>query len=67
RAEDAALLSRDEDAAWILRIMAAVTLVDVGALDLSVQRVRIQRRADTSQPACMNREIVFSVASSGNR
>ena len=35
RAEDAALLSRDEDAAWILRIVAAVTLVDVGALDLA--------------------------------
>ena len=35
RARDAALLSRDEDAAWILRIMAAVTLVDVGALDLA--------------------------------
>ena len=34
-AEDAALLSRDEDAAWILRIVAAVTLVDIGALDLA--------------------------------
>ena len=34
-AEDATLLSRDEDAAWILRIVAAVTLVDVSALDLA--------------------------------
>ena len=34
-AEDASLLSRDEDAAWILRIVAAVTLVDIVALDLA--------------------------------
>ena len=34
-AEDPALLSRDEDATWILRIVPAVTLVDVGALDLA--------------------------------
>ena len=34
-AEDAALLARDEDAARILRIVAAVSLVDVGALDLA--------------------------------
>jgi hypothetical protein len=34
-AEDAALLSRDEDAAWILRIVSAVTLVNITALDLA--------------------------------
>ena len=33
-AEDASLLSRDEDAAWILRFVSAVPLVDIGALDL---------------------------------
>ena len=32
-AEDAAPLSRDEDAARILRIVAAVSFVDIGALD----------------------------------
>ena len=34
-AEDAALLSRDEDAAWTLRIVTTVTLVNIGALDLA--------------------------------
>ena len=34
-AEDAALLSGDEDAARIGRIVAAVSFVDVGALDLA--------------------------------
>jgi hypothetical protein len=34
-AEHAALLSRDEDSAWILRIVSAVPLVDIGALDLA--------------------------------
>lgn len=34
-AEDAALLSRDEDAARVLRVMPAVTLVDIAALDLA--------------------------------
>jgi hypothetical protein len=28
--EDAALLARDEDAAWILRVMAPVSLIDIG-------------------------------------
>ena len=28
-------MSRDEETAWILRIVAAVTLVDIGALDLA--------------------------------
>ena len=32
-AEDAALLAGDEDAAPVLRVMAAVSLVDIGALD----------------------------------
>ena len=31
--EDAALLAGDEDAAWILRVMATVSLVDIGPLD----------------------------------
>lgn len=35
-AEHAALLSRDEDSAWILRIVSAVPLVDIGALDLAL-------------------------------
>ena len=34
-AEDAALLARDEDATWIVRIVAAISFVDVGALDLT--------------------------------
>ena len=34
-AEDAALLSRDEDAARVLGVMTAVTLVDIAALDLA--------------------------------
>ena len=34
-AEDAALLSRDEDAAWIVRIVAALLFVDIGTLDLA--------------------------------
>ncbi len=34
-AEDAALLARDEDAARIGGIVAAVSLVDIGALDLA--------------------------------
>jgi hypothetical protein len=34
-AEDAALLSRDEDAAWIWRIVPAIALVDIAALDLA--------------------------------
>ena len=33
-AEDAALLARDEDAARVLGVVAAVSLVDIGALDL---------------------------------
>src|SRR4051794_21576473 len=32
-AEDAALLAGDEDATWILSIVAAVSLVDIGPLD----------------------------------
>ncbi|MFK4495890.1 hypothetical protein ABIF86_000181 [Bradyrhizobium japonicum] len=32
-AEDAALLAGDEDAAGILRVVAAVALVDIGPLD----------------------------------
>ena len=31
--EDAALLAGDEDAPWVLRIVAAVSLVDIGPLD----------------------------------
>src|ERR1700719_2179919 len=31
--EDAALLAGDEDAPWILRVVAAVSLVDIGPLD----------------------------------
>lgn len=34
-AEHAAFLSGDEYAAWILRVMAAVSLVDIGPLDLA--------------------------------
>ncbi len=34
-AEDAALLTGNEDAAWIGGIVASVSLVDVGALDLA--------------------------------
>jgi hypothetical protein len=34
-AEDAARLSRDEDTARVLRVMTAVTLVDIAALDLT--------------------------------
>src|ERR1700716_3493743 len=34
-AKDTALLSRDEDAARVLRIMTAVTFVDIAALDLA--------------------------------
>jgi hypothetical protein len=34
-AEDAALLAGDEDAARIGRIVAAISLVDIGALDLT--------------------------------
>ena len=32
-AEDAAFLAADEDPAWILRVMATVSLVDIGPLD----------------------------------
>ncbi len=31
--EDTALLAGDEDAAWVLRVMATVSLIDVGPLD----------------------------------
>lgn len=34
-AKDAAPLSQDEDTAWILRIVVAISLVDIGALDLT--------------------------------
>jgi hypothetical protein len=34
-AKDAALLSRDEDATRMWRVMAAISLVDIGALDRS--------------------------------
>jgi hypothetical protein len=34
-AEDAALLSREEDAAWIWRIVPAIALVDIATLDLA--------------------------------
>src|SRR6266481_6024928 len=34
-AEHAALLARDEDAAWILRIVSAVSLVDIAPFDLA--------------------------------
>jgi hypothetical protein len=33
--KDAALLSRDEDATRMWRVMAAISLVDIGALDLA--------------------------------
>ena len=36
-AENAALLSGDEDAAWILRIVAAVTLFNIAALDRTLR------------------------------
>ena len=31
--EDTALLARDEDAAWVLGVVAATPLVDIGPLD----------------------------------
>src|SRR5690349_24286080 len=34
-AEDATLLTGDEDATWVFRFVAAVALVDIGALDLT--------------------------------
>jgi len=34
-AEDAAFLAGDQDAAWILRIVSAVPLIDIGPLDLA--------------------------------
>jgi hypothetical protein len=34
-AEDAPLLTRDKDAARVLRVMTAVTLLDIAALDLA--------------------------------
>jgi hypothetical protein len=34
-AEDTTLLTRDEGAARVLRVMTAVSLVDIGALDLA--------------------------------
>src|SRR5947208_9992596 len=34
-AEDAALLARDEDAAWIGRAVTTISLVDIGTLDLT--------------------------------
>ena len=34
-AEDPALLPRDEDASWIFHVVAAVSLVNPGALDLA--------------------------------
>ena len=33
--DDTPLLTRDEDAAWIWRIVTAVSLIDIGALDLA--------------------------------
>jgi hypothetical protein len=38
-AEDAALLSREEDAARVLGVMAAVTLVHIAALDLAAGKL----------------------------
>ena len=38
-AEDAALLPRDKDAAWILRRVATVPLVDIGPLDLAAGEI----------------------------
>jgi hypothetical protein len=34
-AEDATLLAGDEEAAWIWRVVAAISFVDIGALDLA--------------------------------
>jgi hypothetical protein len=45
--EDAALLAGDEDAAGILRIVAAVSRVDIGALDR--QPVNVSVRSMTSR------------------
>ena len=42
-AEDAAILSGDEDAARVLRVMTAVTLVDIAALDLAAFWVSSRR------------------------
>ena len=38
-AEDAALLPRDKDAAWILRRVTAVSFVDIGPLDLAAGEI----------------------------
>lgn len=38
-AEDASLLSGDEDAAWMWRIVASVSFVDIGTLDLAASEV----------------------------
>jgi hypothetical protein len=38
-AEHTALLSRDEDAARVLRIMTAITLVDIATLDLAAGKL----------------------------
>src|SRR5208337_2515318 len=38
-AEDAALLSGDEDAPWVCGFMAAVALVNIGAFDLTAREL----------------------------
>jgi hypothetical protein len=43
-AEEAALLTRDKDAARIFRIEGAVSLVDIGALDLATYEPQRPRR-----------------------
>jgi hypothetical protein len=37
--EDAAFLAADEDAAWILRVMATVSPVDIGPLESHIRSV----------------------------
>ena len=46
--EDAALLARDEDAAGILRAVAAVPLVDIGALDRTAVSVSVRSMTSRS-------------------
>jgi hypothetical protein len=46
---DATLLAGDEDTAWVRRIVAAVSLVDISAFDLATSK--LDRRISTALPS----------------
>jgi hypothetical protein len=66
-AEDAALLARDEDTAWMRGIVAPISLVDVGALDLTAAELLGTMTARSVWPSYDFRAALWRAARTGRR